>query len=87
MEQHIYIYGNVVRKYVKIGNYMMVSSNYTESQRKVIEMMSLDARNSVEKWARADWSNCLQTIQEAEGRFSNALVIFYLIFILIFFEN
>ncbi|KAF4373209.1 hypothetical protein G4B88_007222 [Cannabis sativa] len=45
-----YIYGNIVRKYVKIGNYMMVNSNYPESQRKVLEMMSLDARNSVEQY-------------------------------------
>ncbi|EXC08236.1 hypothetical protein L484_012690 [Morus notabilis] len=43
-----YIYGNIVRKYVKIGGYM--SSNYPESQRKVLEMMSLDARKSVERY-------------------------------------
>ncbi|XP_024021146.1 HVA22-like protein f [Morus notabilis] len=43
-----YIYGNIVRKYVKIGGYM--SSNYPESQRKVLEMMSFDARKSVERY-------------------------------------
>ncbi|KAK1388777.1 hypothetical protein POM88_016955 [Heracleum sosnowskyi] len=35
-----------VRKYVKLGSY--VSSAHPESQRKVLQMMSLDARKSVE---------------------------------------
>lgn len=43
-----YIYQNFVRKYVKIGNY--VSSNYSDSQKKVLLMMSLDARKSVERF-------------------------------------
>ncbi|PON69411.1 TB2/DP1/HVA22-related protein [Parasponia andersonii] len=44
-----YIYENIVRKYVKIGGYL-VNSHYPESQRKVLEMMSLDARESVERY-------------------------------------
>ncbi|KAK4792259.1 hypothetical protein SAY86_022694 [Trapa natans] len=41
-----YIYENLVRKYLKIGGY--VSSNHPDSQKKVLQMMSLDARKSVE---------------------------------------
>lgn len=40
-----YIYSNYVRKYVKVGSH--VSSNYPQEQRKVLQMMSLDARKSV----------------------------------------
>lgn len=40
-----YIYENLVRKYVKIGG--RVNGNYSEDQRKVLQMMSLDARKSV----------------------------------------
>ncbi|KAK3446225.1 hypothetical protein EUGRSUZ_A01961, partial [Eucalyptus grandis] len=43
-----YIYQNFVRKYVKIGN--QVSSSYSESQKKILLMMSLDARKSVERY-------------------------------------
>lgn len=43
-----YIYANIVRKYVKVGSY--VSSNHPESHRKVLQMMSLDARKSVEMY-------------------------------------
>lgn len=43
-----YIYQNVVRKYIKVGSY--VSSSYSEGQRKVLQMMSLDARKSVERY-------------------------------------
>ncbi|XP_073028508.1 HVA22-like protein f isoform X2 [Primulina eburnea] len=42
-----YIYENFVRKYVNIGN---VISNYPEGQRKVLLMMSPDARKSVESY-------------------------------------
>ncbi|KAL5582607.1 hypothetical protein UlMin_015049 [Ulmus minor] len=42
-----YIYANIVRKYVKLGGY---NSNYPEAQRKVLVMMSLDARKSVERY-------------------------------------
>ncbi|XP_042483861.1 HVA22-like protein f [Macadamia integrifolia] len=43
-----YIYENFVRKYVKIGG--LVNENYPEEHRKVIQMMSLDARKSVERY-------------------------------------
>ena len=43
-----YIYENIVRKYVKVGSY--VSSNHSEAHRKVLQMMSLDARKSVERY-------------------------------------
>lgn len=43
-----YIYENLVRTYVKVGNY--VSSNIPEGQRRVLQMMSLDARKSVERY-------------------------------------
>ena len=43
-----YIYENIVRKYVKVGSY--VSSNHSEGHRKVLQMMSLDARKPVERY-------------------------------------
>ncbi|CAI9772749.1 unnamed protein product [Fraxinus pennsylvanica] len=43
-----YVYENFVRKYVKVGSY--VNPNYPEGQRRVLQMMSLDARKSVEKY-------------------------------------
>lgn len=43
-----YIYEKFVRKYVKLGSY--VSSSYSVEQRKVLQMMSLDARKSVESY-------------------------------------
>ncbi|XP_047332911.1 HVA22-like protein f [Impatiens glandulifera] len=43
-----YIYGRFVRKYVKVGSY--VSSSYPQGQRKVLQMMSLDARQSVQTY-------------------------------------
>lgn len=43
-----YIYANIVRRYVKVGSY--VSSNHSESHRKALQMMSLDARKSVEMY-------------------------------------
>ncbi|KAH9627077.1 hypothetical protein KSS87_023765 [Heliosperma pusillum] len=45
-----YIYENVVRKYVKIGWLVDPVSGYPEGQRKVLQMMSLDARKSVERY-------------------------------------
>lgn len=45
-----YIYENVVRKYVKIGGYTGSSSKYSEGQKKVLQMMSFDARKSVERY-------------------------------------
>ncbi|XP_031493783.1 HVA22-like protein f isoform X1 [Nymphaea colorata] len=44
-----YIYENVVRKYWKIMDHGS-GSNLTEGQRMVVQMMSLDARKSVEQY-------------------------------------
>ncbi|KAJ7963884.1 HVA22-like protein [Quillaja saponaria] len=44
-----YIYENFVRKYVKIGNFY-IGSNYPDGQKKVLQMMSLDARKSVQRY-------------------------------------
>ncbi|XP_031092156.1 HVA22-like protein f isoform X2 [Ipomoea triloba] len=43
-----YIYEKYVRKYVKVGG--LVNTNYPETQRKALQMMSLDARKSVERF-------------------------------------
>lgn len=43
-----YVYENVVRKYVKLGDHL--SSNYPPGQKKVLQMMSLDARKYVERF-------------------------------------
>lgn len=43
-----YIYENIVRQYVKIGRY--VNPNYPENQKKVLQMMTLDSRKSVERY-------------------------------------
>ncbi|KAK9673377.1 hypothetical protein RND81_12G163900 [Saponaria officinalis] len=45
-----YIYENVVRKYVKIGWLIEPVPGYPEGHRKVMQMMSLDARKSVERY-------------------------------------
>ncbi|PKI55667.1 hypothetical protein CRG98_023883 [Punica granatum] len=47
-DQQWLTYWNVVRKYIKIGGY--VGSNYSDSQKRVLQMMSLDARKSVESF-------------------------------------
>jgi len=43
-----YIYGSIVRKYVKMGG--VVSSTYSEDHKKALQMMTLDARKSVERY-------------------------------------
>ncbi|KAG0485724.1 hypothetical protein HPP92_009803 [Vanilla planifolia] len=43
-----YIYENHVRKYVRIGGY--VSADYSTEQRRVMQMLSLDARKAVERY-------------------------------------
>ncbi|KAL3821374.1 hypothetical protein ACJIZ3_007279 [Penstemon smallii] len=43
-----FIYENFVRKYVNVG--IHGSSNHPEGQRRALEMMSLDARKSVESY-------------------------------------
>ncbi|VFQ84135.1 unnamed protein product [Cuscuta campestris] len=43
-----YIYENYIRRHVRIGG--QVSSKYSETHRKAMQMMSLDARKSVEDY-------------------------------------
>ncbi|CAL1394346.1 unnamed protein product [Linum trigynum] len=63
-----YIYENVVRKYVKIGGIIDLSNNkYSEEQRKVLQMMSLDARKSVVDYVnRYGWDALDRAIKAAE---------------------
>ncbi|EEF41994.1 HVA22-like protein f [Ricinus communis] len=60
-----YIYENMVRKYVKIGG--RVSGNYSDDQRKVLQMMSLDARKSVVQYVdKYGWDAFERAIKAAE---------------------
>ncbi|CAI0461351.1 unnamed protein product [Linum tenue] len=65
-----YIYDNVVRKYVKIGGIIDLSNGgnkYSEEQRKVLQMMSLDARKSVVDYVnRYGWDALDRAIKAAE---------------------
>ncbi|GFP82455.1 hva22-like protein f, partial [Phtheirospermum japonicum] len=45
-----YIYENLVRKYVKVGGH--VSKNSPKGQRRVLQMMILDARKPVERYIK-----------------------------------
>ncbi|XP_073274482.1 HVA22-like protein f isoform X1 [Primulina huaijiensis] len=46
-----YIYENFVRKYVNISSYMDSNDRYPDQgQKRVLQMMSLDARKSVERY-------------------------------------
>ena len=58
-----YIYETHVRRYFKIGNY--VSPNYNERQRRVLQMMSLDARKSVERFIETHGPDALDKIIRA----------------------
>lgn len=58
-----YIYENVVRKYIKIGGY--VSSNYADGQKRVLQMMSLDARKSVERFIERYGPNAFDRVVKA----------------------
>ncbi|KAJ4845001.1 HVA22-like protein f [Turnera subulata] len=60
-----YIYENYVRKYVKIGG--TVNGNYSEDRRKVLQMMSLDARKSVVQYVdKHGWAAVERAIKAAE---------------------
>ncbi|XP_050227303.1 HVA22-like protein f [Mercurialis annua] len=60
-----YIYENFVRKYVKIGG--RVSGNYSDDQRIVLQMMSLDARKSVVQYVeKYGWDAFERAIRAAE---------------------
>ncbi|PNT72757.1 hypothetical protein BRADI_2g48770v3 [Brachypodium distachyon] len=58
-----YIYETHVRRYFKIGQY--VSPGYSERQRKVLQMMSLDARKSVERFIETHGPGALEKIIQA----------------------
>ncbi|CAN6573845.1 unnamed protein product [Malus baccata var. baccata] len=59
-----YIYENVVRKYVKLGM-DMTSSNHTAGQKKVLQMMSLDARKSVERFISQHGEDAFERVVKA----------------------
>ncbi|KDO60914.1 hypothetical protein CISIN_1g033043mg [Citrus sinensis] len=62
-----YIYEKHIRRYVKIGGYVSPSSNYTADQRKVLQMMSLDARKSVSQYVeKHGWEAVERAIKAAE---------------------
>ncbi|CAN0897344.1 HVA22-like protein f [Linum grandiflorum] len=66
-----YIYETMLRKYVKIGITSItgdnISSNYTDEQRKVLQMMSLDARKSVVDYVnKYGWDAVDRAIKAAE---------------------
>ncbi|CAH8265747.1 unnamed protein product [Arabidopsis lyrata] len=62
-----YIYSNFVRQYVKIGMNVGGGTNYTDEQRRVLQMMSLDARKSVQDYVdRFGWDSVEKAIKAAE---------------------
>ncbi|CAF2300382.1 unnamed protein product [Brassica napus] len=59
-----YIYSNFVRKYVKIGMNVGGGTTYTDEQRRVLQMMSLDARKSVQDYVdRFGWDSVEKAIK------------------------
>ncbi|GER56498.1 protein HVA22 [Striga asiatica] len=62
-----YIYENFVRTYVKVGR-NNVGSNYPEGQRKVLQMMSLDARKSVERYIQKYGNEAFERVVKAAER-------------------
>ncbi|KAM1512887.1 hypothetical protein ACFX1Z_024391 [Malus domestica] len=61
-----YVYENVVRKYVKLGDHL--SSNYPANQKKVLQMMSLDARKYVERYSDQYGVEALERVVKAAER-------------------
>lgn len=60
-----YIYMNFVRKYVKFGG--TVNGDYPEERKKVLQMLSLDARIAVNQYAdKNGWSAVEKAIKAAE---------------------
>lgn len=71
-----YVYENYVRKYIKIGAH--VSSTYSEEQRRVLQMMTLDARKSVERYIEKHGPDAFERIIKAVRELSdNNLYICY----------
>ncbi|KAL0739897.1 hypothetical protein Bca4012_081410 [Brassica carinata] len=68
-----YIYSNFVRKYVKIGMNVGGGTNYTDEQRRVLQMMSLDARKSVQDYVdRFGWDSVEKAIKASKNENSDA---------------
>ncbi|CAK9159904.1 unnamed protein product [Ilex paraguariensis] len=61
-----YVYENFVRKYMKVGSH--VSSTYPEGQRKVLQMLSLDARRSVELFIENYGADAFDRVVKAAER-------------------
>ncbi|KAF2565723.1 hypothetical protein F2Q68_00023840 [Brassica cretica] len=62
-----YIYSNFVRKYVQFGMHVGEGTSYTDEQRRVLQMMSLDARKSVQDYVdRFGWDSVEKAIKAAE---------------------
>ncbi|CAK7339120.1 unnamed protein product [Dovyalis caffra] len=60
-----YIYENLVRKYVMIGG--SVNGNYPEDRKKILQMMSLDARKAVMQFVdKNGWAAVDRAINAAE---------------------
>ncbi|KAJ0111401.1 hypothetical protein Patl1_01486 [Pistacia atlantica] len=61
-----YIYANYIKKYVKSSG-LLGSSNFSEDQKKVLEMMSFDARKSVTQYVdKHGWEALERAIKAAE---------------------
>ena len=67
-----YIYDHFVRKYVKVGG--TVSSSYPESQRKVLLMMTPDARRSVEYYISKHGPEAFERVVKAVRNMLNTLL-------------
>ncbi|KAL7000637.1 hypothetical protein U1Q18_001790 [Sarracenia purpurea var. burkii] len=61
-----YIYETIVRRYVKVGSY--VSPNRPEAHRKVLRMISLDARKSVERYIEKYGDDAFDRVVKAAER-------------------
>ena len=73
-----YIYSNFVRKYAKIGMNVGGGTNYTDEQRRVLQMMSLDARKSVQDYVdRFGWDSVEKAIKAV---YSTLVLFFFIIY-------
>ncbi|XP_048328172.1 HVA22-like protein f [Ziziphus jujuba] len=65
-----YIYENIVRKYVKVGNVYVTSTSsiYTDGQKKVLQMMSFDARKSVGRYIDQYGADAFERVIKAAER-------------------
>ncbi|XP_021274641.1 HVA22-like protein f [Herrania umbratica] len=62
-----YIYEKYIRKYIRLGGFGSSVSNYTEDQRKILQMISSDARKYVAEYIdKHGWSAFERIIKAAE---------------------